>query len=600
LNEIQSPNACEIRDGQRVPWTVIAVIVPRDPDDEERRLSDLRSLGLLDRAPDARFDRLVRLASRVLGVPISAMSLVDDHRQWFASEIGLGVSETSRDVSFCGHAILGDDVMVVNDALSDVRFADNPLVLGPPGIRFYAGAPIHAPSGSAIGTLCVIDTEPRHLDEADLDALRDLAALVDDELRVSDAVARFRTADASAVRMRVMLDALTEGLVFQAADGSIADWNAAAEVVLGLSAEELSGRRSIDPRWRAVHEDGSPWDGATHPAMVAIATGEVQPPAVMGVHRPNGDLVWLSVNAQPVSDADGSPAGALAAFSDITVQIDLKRRTARMTETIRAAVENGAVGMAMLDRFGCTRFMNRALAEIIGVDPSDAVGMVLRDFLQPDDPVHAVIEEMRVGSIDRLSEDVCLRTEQGDEPRWIRLNVTVVQFDDDLGAIVQVTEITERKRLQAQLARSEEIARVCLDSLDQGVIFASPTLGIHRMNPAAGRITGWSAEELFDEWISPRRPILDEHLTPFTELDFPGVRAIVTGEAVKDEVIWMPRKDGDWVRVRFTAVPFGWTDEVVMVFTDITPYLAPGAPRPPLDAVWERVEGRLIDVTPRA
>jgi PAS domain S-box-containing protein len=301
-----------------------------------------------------------------------------------------------------------------------------------------------------------------------------------------------------------------------------------------------------------------------------------------------------------VLDLNGVMTGVLAAFYDVTAQIDLERRTAKMTETIRAAVETGAVGTAMLDRQGRAIFMNQSLASILGVTVEEATGTQLREYLNADDPVQQLIDELRIGLIDRVSEDVCLRTAHGAEPRWIRLNLTVVPLDDDFGALVQVTEITERKRLQAQLARSEEVARVCLDSLDQGVIFASPTLGIHRMNPAAHRILGWAAEELFDEWISPRAPILDEQLTPFTELDFPGVRAIVTGEAVKDEVIWMPRKDGDWVRVRFSAVPFGWTDEVVMVFTDITPYTAPAAPRPRLDAVWQRVDGRLTDVTPRA
>lgn len=566
---------------------------------ERRRVDALRSLGLLDTAPEERFDRLARLAVAAFGTTTSLFSLVDEQRQWVKARVGSSVVEVPRDESMCA-VVLEEGLLVVPDASIDSRFADHPKVVGPPFVRFFAGHPVHDPTGQVVGALCVFDPHPRADVTGVAEVLADLAGLVDDEIARGLATDVLDEARTTQRRTREMIDTLVEGLVYQALDGSILDWNIAAERVLGLSGDELAGRRSIDPRWRAIHPDGTDWAGDTHPAMVVLATGEPVEGALMGVHQPNGALVWLRINARPVRDAHGELIGVLVAFHDVTVQIDLERRTAKMTETIRAAVETGAVGTAMLDRQGRALFLNQSLADILGVTVEAATGVQLRDFLHSEDPVHPLIDELRIGLIDRVSEDVCLRTVQGDEPRWIRLNLTVVPYDDDFGALVQVTDITERKRLQAQLARSEEIARVCLDSLDQGVIFASPTLGIHRMNPAAGRILGWSAEELFDEWISPRAPILDEQLTPFTELDFPGVRAIVTGEAVKDEVIWMPRKDGDWVRVRFSAVPFGWTDEVVMVFTDITPYTAPGAPRPRLDAVWERVDGRLIDVTPRA
>ena len=573
--------------------------MPLSPAGERRRVEALRALGLLDTAPEERFDRLVRLASAALGAPIVTMSLVDEDRQFVTSRVGGEVTEVPRSESFCDH-VLDAGTLVVPDCRLDPHFADHPKVTGPPFVRFFAGQAIHDPSGLPIGALCVFDPHPREFGADGIAILRDAAATIDAELARGSSAQVLDEARGTEERTRTMVDTLVEGLVYQGVDGTILDWNVSAERVLGLTGDELAGRTSIDPRWRAVHPDGTPWSGDTHPAMRALATGEPVEGELMGVHHPDGALVWLRVNARPVRDVDGELTGALAAFYDVTAQVDLERRSARMTETIRAAVETGAVGTAMLDRNGRTLYMNKSLAAILGVDHVTAAGAHLRDHLHPDDPVQPLIEQLRAGLLERISEDVCLRTARGDEPRWVRLNLTVLPLDEDMGALVQATDITDRKRLQAQLARSEEIARVCLDSLDQGVIFASPTLGIHRMNPAAKRITGWDAQELFDEWISPRAPILDEHLNPFTELEFPGVRAIVTGEAVKDEIIWMPRKDGDWVRVRFSAVPFGWTDEVVMVFTDITPYTAPDAPRPPLDAVWERVDGRLTDVTPRA
>ena len=150
--------------------------------DEAVRLTTLRSLDILDSLGKERFDRLTRMAKHMFRVPIALVSLVDENRQWFKSCIGLEVSETSRDISFCGHAILGDEVFVIPDTLKDDRFADNPLVLEDPHIRFYAGCPIRVANGSRIGTLCIIDQVPRDFCAEDEELLKDLAAMVEQEL----------------------------------------------------------------------------------------------------------------------------------------------------------------------------------------------------------------------------------------------------------------------------------------------------------------------------------------------------------------------------------------------------------------------------------
>ena len=158
------------------------MIAPPRPINEPQRLDTLRALNVLDSAPEERFDRLTRLAKRLFGVPIALVSLVDADRQWFKSCIGLDATETSRDVSFCGHAILEDHILVVPDTLSDVRFHDNPLVTGAPNIRFYAGCPLTVLNGSKLGTLCLIDVNPREMSEDDLELLRDLARMAEQEL----------------------------------------------------------------------------------------------------------------------------------------------------------------------------------------------------------------------------------------------------------------------------------------------------------------------------------------------------------------------------------------------------------------------------------
>jgi len=158
------------------------MIKPAIPSDESQRLKTLRDLRLLDTPPEERFDRVTRLAKQIFSTPIALVSIVDADRQWFKSRQGLDAEETHRDISFCGHAILDDKVMVVNDAENDERFCDNPLVCGDPNIRFYAGCPLTAPDGSRVGTLCIIDDKPKDLSDEQLHLLRELGRMVEEEL----------------------------------------------------------------------------------------------------------------------------------------------------------------------------------------------------------------------------------------------------------------------------------------------------------------------------------------------------------------------------------------------------------------------------------
>ena len=154
------------------------------PKNEARRLKVLWQYDVLDTVPEEVFDDLTDLAAHICEAPIALISLVDEDRQWFKSRIGITVSETSRDISFCAHAILSDGLFVVPDATKDPRFKKNPLVTGPQKIRFYAGAPLVTPDGHALGTLCVLDGKPRTLRPEQEQALRVLAHHVVSQLEL--------------------------------------------------------------------------------------------------------------------------------------------------------------------------------------------------------------------------------------------------------------------------------------------------------------------------------------------------------------------------------------------------------------------------------
>jgi GAF domain-containing protein len=190
------------------------------PANESARIRALCELDILDSPPEAAFDDITRLAAELCVTPVALVSLVDGTRQWFKSRIGIEVTHTSRDVAFCAHALHSPDLLEVTDATLDPRFADNPLVTGGPGIRFYAGAPLLTPDGEVLGTLCVIDWTPRSLDDRQRRALRTLADQVMTQMRLRRQLHLQAHTEAA-------LKALEERWQFalEASDEGVWDWN---------------------------------------------------------------------------------------------------------------------------------------------------------------------------------------------------------------------------------------------------------------------------------------------------------------------------------------------------------------------------------------
>lgn len=208
-----------------------------------KALDTLHALDILDTLPEEQFQALVRVAAAACDVPVSLISLLDLDRQWFKANVGLEhVTETARDISFCAHAVQQPGLFEVPDAHADGRFADNPLVVGDPNIRFYAGAPIRLSNGAQVGTLCVIDRVPRTLDDAQRQILLDLAVAAGRLLELG--MSSQRSADAARLGLRVqsLLANVSDAVIGVALDGRIRDWNDAAALLFGYTAQQAIGQ----------------------------------------------------------------------------------------------------------------------------------------------------------------------------------------------------------------------------------------------------------------------------------------------------------------------------------------------------------------------
>lgn len=223
------------------------------PSDENARLKKLREYEVLDSLPEEAFERITRLASHLVKTPISLISLVDKNRQWFKSRLGLSVSETERTASFCTHAICQEEVMVVEDATLDDRFASNRLVTGDPEIRFYAGAQLRTKEGISLGTLCVIDNQPRSITSSETQALADLAAVVIDELEMRQLAKR---ATAAELRLVDAIEALPDGFVYYDKDDRLVLCNQRYREIYANSADLIYPGNSFEYIIRAGVERG--------------------------------------------------------------------------------------------------------------------------------------------------------------------------------------------------------------------------------------------------------------------------------------------------------------------------------------------------------
>ncbi len=451
------------------------------PSDEPQRLASLHNLGILDTRAEEKFDCLTRAAALVCGMPVSLISLIDVERQWFKSNYGLGsATETPRDAAFCAHAILGDGIFEVQDTLTDLRFVDNPLVIGDPRIRFYAGAPLVLSDGAHVGTLCVIGREPSVLSPVQRQVLGNLA-------RVAVLAMETRHINLNRARSEAQFRTLSEasplGIYATDADGAYVYTNAKWQAIFGLSEAQ-----SLRTGWTAaIH----PEDQATVLAQWQACAESGQPFAmVFRLHQPGGSLRLVQSTARQTVDEHGVRTGYVGAVEDITEKSAVKC----INESMLSMLLKHRI-VSFTDLSGAITEVNDAFCAISGYSREELIGKnhrVINSDTHPATFFAAIWRSLKHG--DSWQGEICNRAKDG-QLFWVDSMIAPLRGAD--GAIERYvsvrTDITQRKRQSEELRKSQEFLNQTgrmagvggweVDILAGTVYWSDETCRIHEVEP---------------------------------------------------------------------------------------------------------------------
>jgi PAS domain S-box-containing protein len=378
-------------------------------------------------------------------------------------------------------------------------------------------------------------------------------------------------------RYRSIVTAMEEGIVLQDADGAIRACNASAERILGLSLEQMTGRLSIDPRWRAVHEDGSPFPGEEHPAMVTLRTGRPLSNVIMGVHRPEGDLAWVSINSQPLFGPGGDlPSGVVTSFTDITERRRAERDLQESEERYRSLWHNSLDGILMTAPDGLIFAANPAACAILGRSEKEICGAGRQSLLDRSDPQFAAGLEERARTGAYRGELTFLRPDGSLLP----CDVSSTVFKDSEGrarGIVIFRDIGERKKAESARMEQEALLRQILEILPVGVWILDRDGQVLSGNEA-GRTLWAGARYVGMEGYGEYKAWWPDSGKPVQPEEWAAARTITRGETVLDEVVNIETFDGRRRTMLNSAVPIraanGSVTGAIVVNQDITERLA--------------------------
>ena len=491
---------------------------------ERERLAALHRYNVLDTPAEGTFDRITALVARLLDVPIALVTFVDEDRQWFKSCTGLDESETPREVAFCNYNIRDTGVMVVEDATADPRFADNPFVTGPPHIRFYAGAPLVTSDGHALGSLCVIDTEPRTLSEADRKTLRDLAAIVVDELEM-----RSRHA-----RRREVVESLDGAFFSLSPDWRFTYVNAQAEAMLRRSEDDLLGQNVWDAFPEALD---LPFYEKYHHAV------EEQETVAFEAYFPPLET-WFRVKASPYE------GGLLVYFDDVTDAKEKEQRLRLLSQALEDTQEAIVITDNRLDAPGPRiEYVNPAFTDMTGYTLDEVKGKTPA-LLQGPATDQAVLDRVRRHLENEESvEAEAINYRKDGTPYRLQWVMSPVQGEDGtishwVSVQRDITEAYERKR---ELQHTRELLTSIIETASIGICVTDASGCFVRVNTAYTEFYGWDRDELIGARFTKVLPPEDRDLAVAVYDSF------LRGEDEADGEWTVMRKDGTLRDVMVTA-----------------------------------------------
>ena len=478
---------------------------------ETQRLAELRAYQVLDTAPEAAFDGLVRAAAIVAGVPISLISLVDVDRQWFKARVGKPESWGDRDSAFCDHVVRSNTEMIVPDATADARFVDNPLVTVEDGIRFYAGFPLQTPSGAVLGTLCVIDREPRALTEDQYVLLRTLAEQVMTQLQLRrellDGDHRLRERDRlverlseSEARYRNLVEHSYDVIAGHRPDGILDYVSPAVQSVLGLNPVSALEPQAMA---RRVHPDDEPAVSAAMRAAMAgshtTVTGRMQ--------HTDGSWRHLEISLTPIRNPDGTIREILSTGRDMTEKLVAAQALAAATaevsrrgEQLEEAQALAQVGSFTYDLGTGEITWSRELKRIFGVDVDTFVPDLdtYHQMIHPDDRAALAESVAGAGAHDGFYE-VEHRLIRPDGEERILLARGLVESDAE-GRPVRMSgtgqDVTQARRTARDLLETRDRLAQVLSSTPGAIVATDPEGRITVFSRGAERMLGYTAEEM--------------------------------------------------------------------------------------------------------
>ena len=435
------------------------------PDNEPERLAALRGYEILDTLPEETFDRITRIAAAYLGVPTVVVSLIDDTRQWFKSRYGLDAEETPRDIAFCAHAILGDEVLIIDDATKDRRFADNPLVASEMHLRFYAGAPLCTKDGFKLGTLCAIDYVPRQLTKSQEQVLSDLAQVVVDEMElriaarkaVAEAAARRYLEEAyreSEVRYRDMTEASSDWIWEMGPDLRFTSFSDSFISIAGVEPAALVGKYRSD--LAATDEQPGKWEQHLDDLNNHRSFRDFR----YEILRPDGTAQHHRINGKAIFDEAGNFLGYRGTGTNVTARVEAERRAAKAQTLLADAIESIPNLVLLLDADDRFVLCNKRYGEVMsGIGDLLIPGMPYADICRigaergmvkgyEDDP-----EEWARVRLGRIHNPVAPVVNQLRNGRWV---VTHDHKTSDGGTFVVRTDITELMQAQQELQKAHD------------------------------------------------------------------------------------------------------------------------------------------------